>query len=58
MYHLNLDNHTEIIQDDVFKEMYIELFRDKEHDMHDLSSNYSEKKICATCVSVCVCMDI
>ena len=38
--------------------MYIELFRDKEHDTHDLSSNYSEKKICATCVSVCVCMDI
>lgn len=44
MYHLNLDNYTQIIQDDVFKETYTEVFRDKEHDTHDLSSNFSEKK--------------
>ena len=36
--------------------MYIELFRDKEHDTHDLSSNYSEKKnMCYMCERVCMC---
>ena len=44
MYHLNPDNYTQIIQDDVFKETYTEVFGDKEHDTHDLSSNFSEKK--------------
>lgn len=44
MYCLNLDTYTEIIQDDVVKEMYMEVFRDKEHDTRDLSSDYSEQK--------------
>ena len=34
--------------------MYIELFRDKEHDTHDLSSNYSEKNMCYMCERVCM----
>ena len=34
--------------------MYIELFRDKEHDTHDLSSNYSEKKKYVLHVWACV----
>lgn len=36
--------------------MCIEVFRGKEHDMHDLSSDDSEKKLCAVCVSVYVCL--
>lgn len=44
MYRLNLDTYTEIIQDDVFKKMYMEVFRGNKHDTRDLSSNYSEQK--------------
>lgn len=55
MYRLNLDTYTEIIQDDVFKKMYMEVFRGNKHDTRDLSSNYSEQKyVLHVWVRVCV----
>ena len=37
--------------------MYIEVFRGKEHDAHDLSSNNSEKNYCYVCECICVDME-